>query len=50
MVSAFVDGSQIYGPTEEEAALLRGQDGLLLTNSQYSRELLPSINGNMVLS
>ena len=36
---------EVYAPTEEDAALLRGEEGRLLTNSQYTRELLPSING-----
>ena len=41
-VTAFIDGSQIYGSTiEDQKALRKGQDGLLATHSTLN-EFLPS--------
>jgi len=48
IVTSFVDGSQIYGSDEELARKLReGEGGRLKINSDYSREMLPEIDGKL---
>jgi len=49
VVTSFIDGSQIYSPNNTEALLLRSlQGGELKTNSNFTREILPVINGNLM--
>ena len=49
VVTSFIDGSQIYSPNKTEALLLRSlQGGELKTNSDFTREMLPAINGNLM--